>query len=259
MRRDIEIFHVAAAACVTALLACSVDGDDGEDDFDYSFQEVADDADPWLRQPDAAPAEPRLRLMLTDAPADVDAVFVTFEKLEVHYCGEGAELSEEDCESGSWVTVSEESVTFDLLTLQGGVTAELGLADLPAGAYGQIRLHLSDASVVVDAEEFALTVPPGVLKLNGGFALEPGMQTEITIDFDADQSIHFAPGNGWMMSPVIAIVGESTAEIPDVEEPEDEEPEEGGDEWGSGGEDEEPEEEEPEEEEPEEPEEGESD
>lgn len=218
-----------------ALLACTVDADRRDDDFDYAFEEAEDDAlpDPWLRQPDATSQDPRLRLLLTDAPADVDSVFVTFDLVEVHYCGEEGEAEEGgDCENGSWITVSEETVTFDLLTLQGGVTAELGLADLPPGGYGQIRLHLSTASVVVDAEEFALTVPPGVLKLNGGFALAQGMQTEITIDFDAGQSVHYAPGNGWMMQPVISIIGESTGAIPEDEEPEDEEPEEPGNDDG---------------------------
>ena len=234
-------FHLAAA-CLAGALACTVERDRSDDDLEYAFDQAEHDGDPRLRQPDAAPAEPRLRLMLTDAPADVDSVFVTFEKLEVHYCGEDVDVPDEsDCEDGGWLTVSEAPVTFDLLTLQDGVTAELGLADLPPGAYGQIRLHLAEASVVVDEEEFALTVPPGVLKLVGGFLLEPGMQTEITIDFDADQSIHYAPGNGWMMHPVIAVVGESTAEIPEEEpeeeEPEEEEPEEGegGESWGSGG------------------------
>src|SRR5688572_13111568 len=171
MRTHVFAFHVAVA-CTAGLLACTVEGDRRDDDFEYAFDEAQDDADPWLRQPDAAPADPRLRLMLTDAPADVDSVFVTFEKLEVHHCGEDVEVpAESDCETGGWLTLSEDTVTFDLLTLQGGVTAELGLADLPPGAYGQIRLHLAQASVVVDGEEFALTVPPGVLKLVGGFML----------------------------------------------------------------------------------------
>ena len=230
MRAHPNVPHLAPIVCLCALLGCTVDTERTED-FDYAFEEADDDAsvDPWLRQPDAVPVQPRLRMLLTDAPADLDSVFVTFDAVKVHYCdaseAEEPEADEGDCEDGSWLTVSEETITLDLLTLQGGVTAELGIADLPAGAYGEIRLLVSSASVVVEGVELPLTVPPGILKLDGGFALEPGMQTDITIDFDAGQSVHYAPGNGWMMQPVISIVGESTGAIPEDEEPEDEETE----------------------------------
>ena len=140
-------------------------------------QESDQALDPKFKANPEASKAPALRLLLTDAPADVEAVFVTFDLVEVQSCGTDPEA--EDCDGGGWVTVTDEEVTFELLSLQGGVTAELGLAELDAGYYGQVRLHLTAASVVSNDEEFALTVPSGVLKLNGGFDLEEGMETEV--------------------------------------------------------------------------------
>ena len=241
----------ATALVACALIAgCAVDAEKHHDTaFEYEFLDdaadaaVGDDFLPAVHTPDA----PRLRLLLTDAPLDVDAVFVTFTKVDVELCDAGALADAEDedaededaededaededaedeeaadCGDSAWLDVVDEEITFDLLSLQGGVTAELGLAELAEGNYGQIRLHMSAASVVVDDEEFELTLPSGVLRLVGGFALEAGMQTEITLDFDAAQSVRHNNGQGWMIQPVVHIVAESTAEIP---EPEDEEPE----------------------------------
>jgi hypothetical protein len=108
-----------------------------------------------------------------------------------------------------WLTISEACQTVDLLTLQGGITEALGIASLPHGQYGQIRLMLVDASLVIAGETHELVVPSGAeggLKIGGGFTLGEGAATTITLDFDAAESIHHAAGRGYMMAPVIKIV-----------------------------------------------------
>lgn len=69
-------------------------------------------------------------------------MFVTFDSVSVLACPEDLDDPNGGCDSAGWVTVTEEEVTFELLSLQGGVTAELGFAELPAGYYGQLRLDL---------------------------------------------------------------------------------------------------------------------
>jgi hypothetical protein len=111
--------------------------------------------------------------------------------------------------AGSWLTLSEGCQTLDLLTLRDGVTEAIGAATLPPGHYGQIRLMLVDASIVVDGVEQELILPSGTesgLKIVGGFTLRDGVATTITLDFDAGRSIHYAPGTGFMMRPVIELI-----------------------------------------------------
>jgi hypothetical protein len=110
---------------------------------------------------------------------------------------------------GEWLPVSEQCQTMDLLTLQNGVTEAVGVAALPPGRYGQIRLLIADASVVVQGVEQALVIPSGSesgLKINGGFELFDGEATTITLDFDAGRSVHYEPGTGYMMTPVIELI-----------------------------------------------------
>jgi hypothetical protein len=111
--------------------------------------------------------------------------------------------------SGEWLAVSEQCQTLDLLTLQNGVTEAVGVAALPPGRYGQIRLLIADASVVVQGEEHSLQIPSGSesgLKIIGGFELFDGEATTITLDFDAGRSVQFEPGTGYMMTPVIELI-----------------------------------------------------
>ena len=121
-----------------------------------------------------------LKLLLTDAPAEFDAVNITFSEISANYEDE-------------WIVVSDESQTFDLLTLSNGVTALLGEKELEAGQYGQIRLKIEEAGVVVGGTSFPLDIPSGAtsgLKLGGGFVIEPDIETSLIIDFDAARSIH---------------------------------------------------------------------
>lgn len=188
----------------------------------------------------------QLKLWLTDAPLDADAVWVTISEIQVHACldeavadegttdettdnstadsstaddeaadpaGTTDETSdgEPSCSNGTWRTVRQDAITFDLLSLQGGVTQVLGVAELPVGSYGPIRLKVAEAEIELDGERFPLKIPSGPqtgIKLIGGFELEPGMQTELLLDFDAQKSIHHNRGQGWMMKPVIHVISE---------------------------------------------------
>lgn len=124
--------------------------------------------------------------------------------------GKDNKKTEGSCEHGVWEVLElGEQTKFDLLTLQNGKTAELGLATLPAGKYGQIRVKLDAAEIVVKGETMALKVPSGMqsgLKIVGGFEVAAGTQTEIIVDFDAGLSVKYVEGNGWMMKPVIRLL-----------------------------------------------------
>jgi hypothetical protein len=76
-----------------------------------------------------------LGIGLTDTPGDYDHVFVTIKEVQV-------KKGLNNGESG-WLTGFEVNETFDLLELQNGAIADLGLTELEAGKYNQLRLILS--------------------------------------------------------------------------------------------------------------------
>lgn len=175
-----------------------------------------------------------LRLLITDAPVEADNVFVTF--CGIHILSQNTESDSSDAgadnasadaategeesasaadadEARSWLTVSDECQTHDLLALQDGIAADMGLESLPAGSYGQIRLMLTEARIVVQGEEHPLTIPSATqsgIKIGHGFELRAGSLTTLALDFDAARSIHETGGAGYMMRPVVELAGERT-------------------------------------------------
>ncbi len=144
-----------------------------------------------------------LRVLLTDATASYDAVNVTFSEVSVHF---GNESSEADSSSG-WMVISNESRTFNLLTLSNGATAVLGENTLEEGHYTQIRLTISDAEVVVDGTSYELDVPGNALKFVSGFDIEADTPTELIVDFDVARSIHQTGQHGnYVLRPTIRII-----------------------------------------------------
>ena len=131
---------------------------------------------------------------LTDAPSD-DLQSATIYVSQVTVKGSGVTADEQ--------VVSNTKASYDLLTLQNGITATLGSVTVPTGTYSQIRLLVDSARVVLKTgHTFAdgsttakLTVPSGSesgLKVN----LSPPVnvttgQTVLLIDFDITQSFVF--------------------------------------------------------------------
>jgi len=178
-----------------------------------------------------------LGIGLTDTPGDYDHVFVTIKEVQV-------KKGLNNGESG-WIKGFEVNETFDLLELQNGVIADLGLTELEAGKYNQLRLILSSepqgdhpfANYVVIQGEFPeeytigqeqgeyytteeLIVPSGLqtgIKIVQGFTIEVGGSTELTLDFDAEKSIVQAGNNTkWLLKPTIKVLETVTYSVSGV-------------------------------------------
>lgn len=98
--------------------------------------------------------------------------------------------------SGSgWVTLSTPNQTYNLLALQGGVSATLANGvTLPAGHYTQMRLVLGSGNTIKlsDGTTADLTTPSGMqsgIKLIVNFDVVAGTTKDVVIDFDAAHSI----------------------------------------------------------------------
>lgn len=155
----------------------------------------------------------RMTVLLTDAPFPFDLVSeanVTIERVDV--VGEfGVE------------TIAEGEQHFNLLDLQSGVTAALASSTLPAGPVVQIRLIVTEASVVLlDGTTFDLLVPSGaqtgIKILTPGVEVAAGAETTTTLDMDVSESF-IVQGNaetmagiqGFIFTPVVHVAGTEMA------------------------------------------------
>jgi hypothetical protein len=177
-----------------------------------------------------------LGISLTDTPGDYDHVFVTIKEIQVKKGSNNGEAG--------WLTGFTVEQTFDLLELQNGVFADLGLTELEAGKYNQLRLILSSEPiaphpfanyVVIEGdqeEEYIigevgeyytiqeLKVPSALqtgIKIVQGFTIEVGGSTELILDFDANKSIVQAGNNtDWLLKPTIKVLETVTFSVSGV-------------------------------------------
>lgn len=165
-----------------------------------------------------------LSTALTDASSDMyQAVYVTIVRVEVHAAS-----------GGGWQTVANPNATYNLLELVNGVRETLGIAQLDAGHYTQMRLVLGDtpdaginilslphpfANYVIDLSDTVqeLTVPSGMttgVKLVNGFDIMPNETTELILDFDAMQSVVIAGSSGkYQLKPTIKVLDSEAGAI----------------------------------------------
>ncbi len=144
-----------------------------------------------------------LKINLTDAPGNYEAVNITFSEVSVKF-------------ENDWKIINNQTQTFNLLTLTNGKTALLGESELEPGKYNQIRLKISAAEVVYKGQTFTLTVPSGAhsgLKFGPSFNIEPGITYKLIVDFDANKSI-VPQGQrnnykGFILKPFIRVIPEA--------------------------------------------------
>lgn len=170
-----------------------------------------------------------LLVKLTDAPADYAKVLVTISEVAVHRVGalpmpspsadpsasptgEATATSETDADEGGWIKLAVTlPMPVDLLTLKDSL-ADLGLAELPAGKYTQIRLKVTRAQVALkDGSTHDVKIPSGTLKLVHPVVIEAGAQTQLTLDFDAEQSVHQISLGSYQMKPTIKVLATQIA------------------------------------------------
>jgi len=144
----------------------------------------------------------KLVMKLTDAPPELNitAALVTISQVNVHYAG----TNDTD---GSWITVINESQTFDLIQIQNA-TVFLGEAILPAGWYTQIRLFVDSALVTIDGVQYDLKIPSKKVKLITPWLLQDGGNLTLTLDFDVQKSVHETGSGKYIMRPTIKVIQE---------------------------------------------------
>ncbi|MEN6456185.1 MAG: DUF4382 domain-containing protein [Prolixibacteraceae bacterium] len=157
-----------------------------------------------------------ISMLLTDAPFPGDQVAeanIVIDRIEIR-----KDKDPEVGDTAEFFLVSEELQEFNLLDLRNGITSQIGEAELEAGIYDQIRLHIVEANIVLNDEEntvFDLKIPSGTssgLKINivNGLEVTGGSTNTLILDFDVSKSF-VVQGNakaakgikGFIFKPVI--------------------------------------------------------
>ena len=142
---------------------------------------------------------------LTDSPGDYEKVNIDIASVQVHV--------NEGNQSDGWITLESNEGIYDLLTLTNGTETVIANDNFPSGKVSQLRLVLGDNnSVVVDGEEFAMTVPSGSesgLKVLINADLVEGIAYFVLLDFDAAKSVVSTGSQKYILKPVIKAVTEA--------------------------------------------------
>ena len=162
-----------------------------------------------------------LSMSLTDATSnDYDAIYITIEDVQVH-------AKKKSNGNNSWFSVSTPNLpkTFNLYDLTNGVREEIGIADLAAGSYTQMRLMIGTTpdngiNILSEAHPYAnyvidsdgnyqeLKIPSGVqsgYKIVHGFSISANQTTELILDFLADKSVVVGGNGNWHLKPTIKV------------------------------------------------------
>jgi hypothetical protein len=145
-----------------------------------------------------------LVLQITDKPSELNIThaWITISSVEVHsvvLSGNGT--------FGKWYTIVNTSQTFDLIAIEDAKTL-LGSKNLSAGWYTQIRLNIVNASAIINGEEYVLKVPSKKVKIVRPFRVRDNQTTTLTLDFDAQNSIHSRGHNKYSLRPTIKVIRE---------------------------------------------------
>ncbi|MDD2307541.1 MAG: DUF4382 domain-containing protein [Prolixibacteraceae bacterium] len=165
----------------------------------------------------------KIVLSLTDAPFPVslvDKALVTIDKIEIRSTATVSSTTEVTNNSELFTVLYDgDPMEFDLLDLQNGITTELLSMDIAAGSYDLIRMHVTNASVLLkDGSNFDLKVPSGFasglkIKMTPNLVIESGVESEVILDFDVSKSF-VVQGNmkakngikGFIFKPVLRAV-----------------------------------------------------
>ena len=166
---------------------------------------------------------------LTDAPFSSDSVkSVDIFVLRVDARGTDTDsantdkaLTSDSASANGWTTLATPNASFDLLSLQNGITATLGQATIPAGTYNGLRLIIdpSKSSVTLkNGMKLTSTSSPSVtfpsaarsgikVNLSSPVTVTDGGTTSLLIDFDVNGSFvqrgNTIDKNGLLFKPVI--------------------------------------------------------
>jgi hypothetical protein len=173
----------------------------------------------------------KLTVQMTDAPfpfAEVSAVNVFVTRVDARSADVTAADAENSTSAGGWTTIATPNRLVNLLSLQGGVTTNLGTTELSTGTYSGFRLVIDPAQsgvILKTGEEVATQFPSAGqsgIKINLDQPIQVTEDSSVMIlDFDVGKSFvmrgNSISQNGLIFKPVIrAVASEATGGVSGV-------------------------------------------
>ncbi len=145
---------------------------------------------------------------------NISAIDLIISKVEVHKTGNDDETESNETfetnetSSAGWITIVDETKSYNLLDLVDAPGEVMGEKTLSAGKYTQIRLYVSEAKLTLENETYDIKVPSKRFYWIHPFYIESGKITTLTLDFDAADSIKETGKNKFILKPTVKIIGE---------------------------------------------------
>ncbi len=138
------------------------------------------------------------QIYLKDQPLDIESA----DKIEVTI----SEISVQKAEEG-FLNVWSGEKTYDLreLMIQDEMILDITLEE---GKYTQIRLVVTEGKIYFSGEPLDMTVASTEVKIPLNFDILDGSTTQITLDFEAENSIHVVSAGGsgqYILRPVVRV------------------------------------------------------
>ncbi|GEM_PF-3758212 len=152
--------------------------------------------------PDISPSTPqaqtgRLVFAITDDAAnlnEIDSIFISIAGIAARNISTG------------WVSITNESQTYDLLKLKREGKLELMLdKSVPEGTYAELRFTVSPVVVVKNGLAHTAALPSSAVTMPLSLPLKTGQTVAVTLDFIADKSLHITNAKKYVFAPVIEV------------------------------------------------------
>lgn len=159
---------------------------------------------------DQSAGDGRLSFRIVDAPGDAEHLWVSVQQISLR-----------PCEGGGWIDAPTVTTEFDLMALAEGDAFKTltQAAFIPLGTYCETRLVLGEEALIEleGGETYPLKVPSGDssgYKIKGEYQVKDDALTIVTLDFDAQKSLHKAENSGkYILKPVVFIASVSYEEL----------------------------------------------
>ncbi len=142
---------------------------------------------------------------ITDAAVNmqnVSKIAMTIVKVDIH------------SESIGWITLSDETLVFDLLALRDANAIKvLTNSKLEAGTYQQLRLEISKVVVTDINGIHDAKLPSGELKIPLQLDVNDGTTVSAKLDFIVDESLHITGNGTYVVAPVVHVETRADADV----------------------------------------------
>lgn len=170
----------------------------------------------------------KLTVQMTDAPfpfADVSAVNVFVVRIDARAAEATVAQSADANATAGWTTIATPNRLINLLSLQGGVTTNLGTTELSTGTYNGFRLIIDPAQSGITLKSGATVATDFPSAAQSGIKINLDQPIEVTedssvmiLDFDVGKSFvmkgNSISQNGLAFKPVIrAVASELTGTV----------------------------------------------